>query len=179
MWLSTGQATRKISLSKSNFYLSYSIRKIFSWSGDPRGFYSVSTWDPIIWLVIHVHVGNVGSCFSYLLLFQLRIFINPSASSLDTKQFWMRLREHGYDWSDCVLVRPLIWLENSTSCFLNLSQTPKKVYIKLGKHYSGIVCLFLKIMYRFASRSSLQDQNTKVAVVLIQKNAPLPPGKTH
>ena len=30
----------------------------------------------------------------------------------------------------------------------------------------------------FPSRSSLQDQNTKVAVVLIQKNAPLPPGKT-
>ena len=28
----------------------------------------------------------------------------------------------------------------------------------------------------FLNRSSLQDQNTKVAVVLIQKNAPLPPG---
>ena len=31
--------------------------------------------------------------------------------------------------------------------------------------------------YMFSDRSSLQDQNTKVAVVLIQKNAPLPPGK--
>lgn len=32
-------------------------------------------------------------------------------------------------------------------------------------------------LYPFFCRSGMQDQNTKVAVVLIQKNAPLPPGE--
>ena len=38
----------------------------------------------------------------------------------------------------------LILLENYTLCFPTLRQTPKNVYIRLGKHYSAIICIFLK-----------------------------------
>ena len=69
----------------------------------------------------------------------------------------------------------LILSQEAPSCYLSQkAQESLEQFMELWYHF-----YIFEIMCCFPSRSSLQDQNTKVAVVLIQKNAPLPPGKTE